>query len=169
MSTPCGMSKNKRHIIIEKKHRLPFGLYKGERIVAFTGNVKNRAPLFSKEIAFQQIENILLETINKHDCDAYIYPFMPDHFHFILAGKNSESIIKKCIDSFKQKSGYWLHKNLPDFKWQKDYYDHILRGGEDLFNQIRYILNNPVKAGLVKYWKDYKKCGSTVYNLDDWE
>ena len=163
------MKRNKRHKIIEKKHRLPASFYTWERIIAFAGNVKNRLPLFAKEIAFQQIEKILLETINKQDCDAYVYLFMPDHFHFLLGGKNDKSNIKQCIDSFKQQSGYWLYKNLPEFKWQKDYYDHILRSDEDLFNHIRYILNNPVKAGLVKHWKDYKMKGSTVYDLEKWE
>jgi len=161
------LSNNKRHII-EKKHRLPPELYVGKKFVAFTGNVKNRAPLFSNKKTFYKIEEILLEALSTHDCDACVYLFMPDHFHFILSGKNSKSNIKKCIDSFKQKSGYWLYKNLPEFKWQKDYYDHIIRSDEDLFAQIHYILNNPVKAGLVNYWKKYKMRGSTIYNLDEW-
>ncbi len=161
--------KNNRKHIREKKHRLRPELYTGERIVAYTGNVKNRDFLFSNDRAFYQIEKILLEALATHNCDAYIYLFMPDHFHFVLTGKNSNSNIKKCIDSFKQKSGYWLYKNLPDFKWQKDYYDHILRSDKDLSNQIRYILNNPVKAGLVNCWKKYKMRGSTIYNLDEWD
>jgi len=163
------MGNSKRDIIIEKKHRLPSENYIGKKMVAFTGNVKNRAALFSNKTAFRQIEKILLEALITHNCDAYVYLFMPDHFHFILSGKNPKSDIKKCIDSFKQKSGYWLYKNLPEYKWQKDYYDHILKSDEDLFNHIIYILNNPVKAGLVKYWKDYNMKGSTVYDLDKWE
>ncbi len=155
--------------IREKKHRLWTELYKSERIIAYTGNVKERQQLFQKKNVFYEFENILLKELKTKECDAYIYLFMPDHFHFILTGKNSNSNIKKCIDSFKQKSGFWLFKNLPQFKWQKDYYDHILRSNEDLITQIRYILNNPVRAGLVDYWKKYELKGSTIYNLNEWE
>jgi hypothetical protein len=41
---------------------------------------------------------------------------MPDHLHTTLKGNNSDSDIKKCIDMFKQKSGYWLRKNYSDIK-----------------------------------------------------
>ncbi len=158
-----------KKVIREKKHRLWPELYSGERIISYTGNIKNRAPLFKNTVAYKEIEKILLTVLNETECDAFVYLFMPDHFHFILSGKHGKSNIKKCIDLFKQKSGFWLYKNIPTIKWQKDYYDHILRSNEDLTAQIWYILNNPVRAGIVDYWKKYKLRGSTVYNLDEWE
>lgn len=160
------MSKKKQ--IREKKHRLWDEVYTGEQVVAFTGNVKNRDPLFENPLAFKKIEQLLLESLHKHRCDAYVYLFMPDHFHLILTGKDSEANIKRCIDSFKQRSGYWLYKNLPQIKWQKDYYDHVLRSNEDLVAQVKYILNNPVRGGLVDSWKQYQLRGSTIYSLDEW-
>jgi hypothetical protein len=33
--------------------------------------------------------------------------------------------------------------------WQAGYYDHCLRDGEDLLKQARYILENPLRAGIV--------------------
>ena len=158
-----------RKLIREKKHRLPKEVYRGEQVVAFTGNIKYRKPLFENTSAFKNIEQLLLKSLQQHNCDSYVYLFMPDHFHFILTGKDSDSNIKKCIDSFKQQSGYWLYKNMPKFKWQKDYYDHILRSNEDLVGQVRYILNNPVRAGMVDYWKQYQMRGSTIYNLTEWD
>lgn len=40
--------------------------------------------------------------------------------------------------------------------WQKESYDHYVRNDEELCRIVEYILNNPVKAGLVKYWEDWK-------------
>lgn len=94
---------------------------------------------------------------------------MPDHVHMTLAGNDSNSNTKKCIDMFKQKSGFWLSQNYSYIKWQKDYYDHILRSEENLNIHIKYILNNPVRAGLVEYWKKYQFKGSTVYDLNAWD
>ena len=87
---------------------------------------------------------------------------MPDHLHIIVSGKNSNSNMKKCIESFKQKTGFWLAQNKEDFHWQKDYYDHILRGKKDLINHVKYVINNPVKAGMVDDWKHYKFLGPSV-------
>ncbi|MEB2355563.1 MAG: hypothetical protein OZ915_10335, partial [Ignavibacteriales bacterium] len=60
-------------------------------------------------------------------------------------------------------------KSKANVSWQKDYYDHILRSEENLEIHLKYILNNPVRAGMVNYWKKYPYIGSTVYNLYEWE
>lgn len=153
----------------EKKNRLDPAVYKGQKIVSFTLCIKNRKILFNKPQIFQVFESLLIKELINHQCQAYVYLYMPDHVHLLLAGKEQYSDIKRCVDSFKQKSGYWLYKNLSEFKWQKDYYDHILRKEEEIKTQIDYILNNPIRAGLVEEWRNYKFKGSTVYSLDEWE
>jgi|WetSurMetagenome_2_1015567.scaffolds.fasta_scaffold355247_2 REP element-mobilizing transposase RayT len=41
----------------------------------------------------------------------------------------------------------WLGNQYPyiDFKWQKSYYDHIVRDDESLIRIKKYIENNPAK------------------------
>lgn len=39
--------------------------------------------------------------------------------------------------------------------WAREYYDHFIRTEEQLRFYIRYILDNPVKAGLVKKFDDW--------------
>ena len=40
--------------------------------------------------------------------------------------------------------------------WESESYDHEVRNDEELARIIRYVLNNPVKAGLVKNWGEWK-------------
>ena len=40
--------------------------------------------------------------------------------------------------------------------WQHESYDHCIRNRDELHRIIRYVLNNPVKIGLVKEWKEWK-------------
>lgn len=94
---------------------------------------------------------------------------MPDHLHIIVSGKDSNCNTLDLFKMFKQKTGFWLYKNLSEYSWQKDYYDHIIRDENDIMNQIYYILENPVRKGLSKTWKDYPYKGSTVYNLNEIE
>jgi len=39
--------------------------------------------------------------------------------------------------------------------WQGESYDHYSRSDEEWLRTIRYVLNNPVKAGLVKEWQEW--------------
>ena len=39
--------------------------------------------------------------------------------------------------------------------WQADYYDHQIKSEKDLINQARYIIANPLRAGLVDKIGDY--------------
>jgi REP element-mobilizing transposase RayT len=68
-------------------------------------------------------------------------------------GKQSNSDVWKAIVSYKQKTGFWMNVNKPEVRWQKDFYDHIIRRHEDIAVQIRYILDNPVRKGLVAKWR----------------
>ena len=40
--------------------------------------------------------------------------------------------------------------------WQQESYDHCIRNPDELHRIIMYVLNNPVKIGLVKEWKEWK-------------
>jgi REP element-mobilizing transposase RayT len=155
--------------IREKKHRLDEEVYSGGIFVSITACVKNRKKLFVNDRIFKVFESIILKELKTNNCSSYVYLFMADHSHIILSGDEVTSNCKKCFDKIKQKTGFWLSKNLKDVKWQKDYYDHILRSNENLYVQVKYILNNPVRAGLVNFWKKYPYKGSTVYNFDEWD
>lgn len=40
--------------------------------------------------------------------------------------------------------------------WQHESYDHVVRNQAEWERTIKYVLNNPVKAGLVEKWQDWK-------------
>ena len=180
--------------IREKKHRLERSFYTGDVTVAFTINVKNKIKILNDDFIFKEFEKILFDEIDyssrirnkknvtspfmgeQTECDhegcGYeipVYLFMPDHIHLIIQGKNEKSDVIEVINMFKQRTGFWFYQNSKNIRWQKDYYDHIIRNEKDIGNQVNYILYNPVRKGLVNYWKEYKYKGSTVHNFDEWE
>ncbi len=106
-----------KRTICEKKHRLDPEIYRGEIIVSFTLCVKDRKELFNQSEIFNTFESQLIIELKNYECNSYVYLFMPDHVHLLLSGKNHNSDIKKCLDSFKQKTGYWLYNQLPEYKW----------------------------------------------------
>lgn len=155
--------------IREKHHRLPSEFYRGYTVVAFTACIRNRLPYFTTQERFTIFEMFLREALMKYQSAAEAYLFMPDHAHLLLRGTAEASDPLAAMKLFKQKTGYWLSQNDSGVRWQKDFYDHILRDDDAVERHLRYILNNPVRAGLANHWKDYPYKGSTIHNLYEWD
>jgi REP element-mobilizing transposase RayT len=111
--------------------------------------------------------NMLGLCVTKQDCIVPVYCFMPDHQHLIIQGTRGYSDLWKTVVSYKQKTGFWMSVNKPEMKWQKDFYDRIIRGDDDIAAQIRYILDNPVRKGLVTLWQQYPFKGAIGCKLED--
>jgi REP element-mobilizing transposase RayT len=39
--------------------------------------------------------------------------------------------------------------------WEAESYDHVVRTRVEFHRIVAYVLNNPVKAGLVRRWQDW--------------
>lgn len=48
-----------------------------------------------------------------------------------------------------------LHLKRTGQFWEEESYDHEVRDGAEFGRIVRYILNNPVKAGLVRHWSEW--------------
>jgi len=40
--------------------------------------------------------------------------------------------------------------------WQRESYDHVVRDNAEFDRIVKYVLNNPVKAGLAPTWQGWK-------------
>jgi len=153
--------------IYEKQHRLPRDYYRGQVNVAFTACILNKKPFFLSDKIVDPMVGMLEEALTENQCIAPVYCFMPGHFHSMFQGQTDESDCWQAMVGFKKASGYWLRMNHPAIKWQKDFYDHVVRKSEDLGAQIRYVLENPVRRGLVKNWWEYPFCGAIGCDLKE--
>jgi putative transposase len=135
--------------IRERKHRLPPSEYIGQKTVAFTVGVIDRHPLFEDPDVVKASVGFLADGCEQNNCEVPVYCFMPDHLHLMVRGKHEFSNIKSVLDSFKIRAGFWLRTKGYPYRLQANYYDHIIRSGEDWMIQARYIVLNPVRAGLI--------------------
>ncbi len=153
--------------IRERNHRLPRELYKGILSASFTLCIENHAQAFVDPKTIDVFEDILSSVVTKAQCIVPAYCFMPDHQHLIITGTSSNADLWKAIVNYKQKTGFWFSTNKPVIKWQKDFFDHIIRKDETLATQVRYILDNPARKGIVSSWRDYPYKGSIGCKLED--
>jgi putative transposase len=142
-------------------------------------NRSGRGPHWLRET---EIAEIVVDTIRFRDgtiYDLYAYCIMPNHVHLVFKlpcedGKspgergcsNSEEgdqigshhPVTGILGSLKKHSSLEANRKLDrrGAFWKGESYDHVVRDGKELERVLWYVLMNPVKAGLVKSWQDWK-------------
>ena len=81
---------------------------------------------------------------------------MPDHLHWIFRLQERSSLAQ-AMGLLKGRSAFALNRQLRRRGpiWQKNFHDHALRSDEDLRATARYIVANPLRAGMVQRLVDY--------------
>jgi len=105
------------------------------------------------------------------------YTIMPNHLHGIIqivgatlavarddtrAGTSPAPTLGRMIGTFKSVTALkYINRlkhteelSLPSRLWQRNYYEHIIRNEDDLFDIRNYIESNPVKWDSDKYFSD---------------
>jgi len=95
------------------------------------------------------------------------YCFMPDHVHLLIEATDDGCDGKAFIKASKQYSGYYFKAQTGRRLWQRDSFERVLRDTEGSLAVARYILANPVRAGLVQRPLDYPHSGSFVWNREN--
>ena len=156
-----------------KRHlpRLDPEAYRGEKHVSFTATVLRRQHLFTSHEVVDASIAALREQCQSHERECLVYCFMPDHVHMIMHGLCQRSDSLEAHNDWKGATGKVLAHHYPGSQhWQPQSYDHVLRSYEyergALRNMIRYILQNPVRAGLVAEWQEYPFLGSLIGPCD---
>lgn len=123
---------------------------------------ERRPTLATSDIA----QLVLLQFRRTADLEGFAliaYCIMPDHVHLIVSGRRDTSDLRRFVKMAKQRAGaaYAMRSGQP--LWQKGYYERILRRDEDVWRLARYVIENPVRAGLVGRASDYPHVGSDVW------
>ena len=92
----------------------------------------------------------------KEKVDTICFVLMPDHLHWIFRLHPRQSL-SHVIKHYKSEVTICIRKKIGRkvVIWQSNYYDHMIRDENDLINQARYIVANPLRANLVKSVGDY--------------
>ena len=161
---------------IRKPNRLPVYDYSNPGWYFVTICTHNHEPYFGEIINGKMILNPIgiitdncwknIDTLHKHiELDYYV--IMPNHIHGIIIinslpvmDANFASItidrtkmeLSKIIQQFKRAVTIKIKESVDysEFKWQRTFYDRIIRNEKELYNIRRYIEQNPLKRDLEK-------------------
>ncbi|MDD2229084.1 MAG: transposase [Candidatus Cloacimonetes bacterium] len=108
---------------------------------------------------------IIAEALLFHDKVRYqllAYCIMPNHVHVLIYPKKQETgeiyPPARITYTWKTYTAKAINKLLSrqGSLWQKESYDRMVRDEKELYNTVDYIAQNPVNAGLVEDWKDWR-------------
>lgn len=86
---------------------------------------------------------------------------MPNHVHIVfrlLPGQGLATMMHS-LKSYTANRANKILGRCGSF-WQREYYDHLVRNGDELQRAMRYVAENPLKAGLRDWpWVEVKDQG----------
>jgi len=90
------------------------------------------------------------------DCTSLALVVMPDHIHWLVQLGSGRSL-QQVMNSLKGRSAYRINLERSERQqvWQAGFHDHAIRREEDLESAARYLIQNPVRAGLVEQFDQY--------------
>lgn len=125
------------------------------RSYLLTAVTENRRPLFHDLSLGRLLVHQFREADHEHYVTSLAWVVMPDHFHWLV--ELQEKSLEELMCRVKSRSSLAINHATGESGrlWQKGYYDRALREDEDLKTAARYIIQNPLRAGLAKRLGDY--------------
>ncbi|UJS23729.1 REP-associated tyrosine transposase [Thiothrix winogradskyi] len=121
-----------------------------QQVYSITIVTRERVPVFAEWHAARSLIQVLREHDINGDTQTLCFVVMPDHLHWLmqLGNRKTLSATVQSVKSLTSKCCGWSI-------WQRGFHDRAIRQGEDITTVARYIINNPVRAGLVESVREY--------------
>jgi putative transposase len=123
-----------------------------------------RRPIFNESLVAKEVDERILQVSAEFEFAIAAYCFMPDHLHLLLMAQSEQSDLPRFMKQAKQVTGFDYRRQHRQPLWQPGYHDRILRDDEATLAVVRYILENPIRAGLARALGEWPSAGSHVYS-----
>lgn len=123
----------------------------------------NKEKIFAKGMYKSRLLNIIQEISEEVDFKLIAYCVMNNHLHLLTKAGNNEltTFMKKL--NIKYAMYYNKVEDRYGYVFQGRFRSEVVEDERYLFGVLRYIHNNPVKAGIVNSMLDYKWSSAVNY------
>jgi len=125
------------------------------RVYLVTTTTHRRAPWFADWELASRMSAALAHfgTWSPH-AELLCWVLMPDHWHG-LVGLRGRASLSDAVGWAKGRTAHAVREAAPGRIWADGFHDRALRREDDVRGAARYIVANPVRAGLVSRVRDY--------------
>ena len=123
-------------------------------LVTFT--TRDRKPRFADPAAAGAMARALVDRRLWNSSRLLAWVVMPDHWHGLVE-LGGQDYLPALVQRIKSNTARQVRYAVPDIDriWAPAYHDRALRAEEQLVDAARYVVMNPVRAGLVRRVGDY--------------
>jgi len=152
---------------MSRPKRLPHVSYVGKARYFLTFCVRDRCEAFKDSEAAESTLSQFQRTAVEERFALLAYCLMPDHAHLLVEGLDETSDLRRFAKLAKQRSSALHKKNTGHRLWQEGYFERVLRDDDSGPEYARYIVNNPMRKGLVASPRDYPHTGSDAWTIEE--
>ncbi len=137
--------------------RLRLGRYSNKKqIYHLNVSTHNRSPVFTCLANGRLLVRAMMRAEIEGHANTLAFVIMPDHLHWLLQ-LTSGRPLSICIGAVKSESSRRIRYSNRSTEpvWQSGFYDRALRQEEDIADVARYMIANPVRAGIVDSVRQY--------------
>ncbi len=126
-------------------------IFTRQPVFFITACVDGRRPLLATPVNAEILVDEWRNAHLRHGWRIGRYVIMPDHVHFFATPVGDGARLARFVGAWKE----WTAKRVARDHgavlplWQPRFFDHVLRSEESYAEKRAYVLNNPVRAGLV--------------------
>jgi putative transposase len=125
----------------------------------------HRRPVFADPVMAAAVVDSVRFQCTKAGADLLLYCVMPDHLHVVVTINDIDLIaIMRDVKSWTTRM--WRQRTGQKHLWQVSFHDHGVRRSERMDELVKYVVENPQKAGLVLDWRDYQWLGGVLVDND---
>lgn len=144
------LSEEEKKAEITTTHRLYFGKF--DKLL----DTETCGPTWLKD---DKVAKIVTDALMHFDEERYkivCYTVMSNHIHIIFHKLDRK--LSLTMQNYKSYTGTMANRYLDrvgEKFWAQENYDRYLRNRNEFIAKVKYVLDNPVQAGLVSNWEDW--------------
>ncbi|MCR6666625.1 MAG: transposase [Methyloversatilis sp.] len=120
------------------------------QIYHVTLTTQYRQPVFRDFGHARAVIRVMHRTAERHRCRSLCFALMPDHLHWLVQ-LGETGTLQTLMRTMKSISAHHVGRPI----WQDGYHERAIRVEDDVRAVARYIVANPLRAGLVARVGDY--------------
>jgi putative transposase len=133
-----------------------------------TGSTLDKKLLFKTQEELDLLQAIFLNLASHYQWHLEAWALFPNHYHFIAQSPNDPKTLKKLISHLHATTARELNRlhQTPGRKVWYQYWDSLITFQISYLARLNYVMQNPVKHGMVAYAKDYKWCSAAWFEAN---
>jgi REP element-mobilizing transposase RayT len=144
---PAAPSRNRRHFIAITTHR--------------------RQRLFDNAFIVSRTLGEFLRSASSRNVAVVAYCFLPNQLDLLVECRSANANLPLFVELAKHRSAHLHKQSSGQLLWQDGFDARPLLPSENLKRAARYVLEHPVRAGLVRDPRRYPYSGSAIWTATE--